>query len=80
MEKNNGREFSVTAVVGGEEQEVSVNTSETTDGVAFYICRIGGNEITQLRKDGGMWKQIWGEISPADVDSVGKAIEGSVLE
>ena len=80
MEENNGREFSVQAVIGGESQEVLVSTSETTDGVTFYNCRINGNEITQIRKDEQVWKQIWGDISDEDVKALGEAIEGSVLE
>ena len=79
MEKNNGREFSVMAVVDGREQEVFIVSSETTDGIPFYNCSINGNEITQLRKDEGKWKQIWGDALPEDVESIGEAIEGSVL-
>ena len=80
MEQNNGREFSVKAMVEGKNQEVLVETSETTDGVTFYNCRIHGNEVTQIRKDENVWKQIWGDISDADIKSIGEAIEGSVLE
>ena len=80
MEQNNGRSFSVQAVVEGKSQELLVETSETTDGVSFYNCRIHGNEITQIRKDENVWKQICGDISDADVKSIGEAIEGSVLE
>lgn len=79
MEENNGREFSVMAVIDGREQEVFIVSSETTDGIPFYNCRVNGNEITQLRKDEGEWKQIWGDASPQDVESIGEAIEGSVL-
>lgn len=80
MEDNNGREFSVQARVNGRMQEVLILTSETTDGVTFYNCRINGNEITQIRKDEQVWKQIWGDISPEDVNAIGEAIEGSVLQ
>ncbi|MCH5599412.1 hypothetical protein [Niabella ginsengisoli] len=80
MEHNNGREFSVQAVVNGQSQEVLVLTSETTDGVTFYNCRIHGNEITQIRKDDQEWKQIWGQIPEEDVKAIGEAIEGSLLE
>mgnify|MGYP006871067728 CR=1 FL=1 len=78
--ENNGRAFSVQARVEGQMQEVLVLTSETTDGITFYNCRIHGNEITQIRKDEQMWKQIWGNISQEDVNAIGEAIEGSVLQ
>lgn len=80
MEDNNGREFSVQAVVGGTLQEVFILTSETTDGITFYNCRINGNEISQIRKDEQEWKQIWGDLPVADIQAIGEAIEGSVLE
>lgn len=80
MENNNGRAFSVQARVDGQMQEVSVLTSETTDGVTFYNCRIHESEITQIRKDEQIWKQIWGNISQEDVNAIGEAIEGSVLQ
>ncbi|WP_346238105.1 hypothetical protein ABDK00_003415 [Niabella insulamsoli] len=78
--ENNGRDFSVKAIVEGQEQEVYIVTSETTDGVTFYNCSVNGREITQVRKDEQVWKQIWGDLSEADVKSIGEAIEGSVLE
>lgn len=78
--ENNGRAFSVQARVEGQMQEVLVLTSETTDGITFYNCRIHGNEITQIRKDEQMWKQIWGNISQEDVNAIGEAIEGFVLQ
>ncbi len=78
--ENNGRAFSVQARVEGQMQGVLVLTSETTDGITFYNCRIHGNEITQIRKDEQMWKQIWGNISQEDVNAIGEAIEGSVLQ
>ncbi|MGC4235842.1 MAG: hypothetical protein QM594_22920 [Niabella sp.] len=80
MENNDGRAFSVQARVNGQMQEVFVLTSETTDGVTFYNCRVNENEITQIRKDEQVWKQIWGNISQEDVNAIGEAIEGSVLQ
>ncbi|GAB3421624.1 hypothetical protein [Niabella aquatica] len=80
MEDNNGREFSVQARVNGQMQEVWVLTSETTDGITFYNCRVNGNKITQIRKDEQIWKQIWGDISEEDVKAIGEAIEGSILQ
>lgn len=80
MEDTNGREFIVEAKVNGQMQQVFISASETTDGVTFYNCRVNGNEITQIRKDEQVWKQIWGDISEEDVKSIGEAIEGAVLE
>lgn len=80
MEDNNGRAFTIEAKIGGKMQQVQVAASETTDGAAFYICRVEDDEITQVRKDEQVWKQIWGELDEADVRSIGEAIEGAVLE
>ncbi|MCH5717434.1 hypothetical protein [Niabella hibiscisoli] len=80
MKDNNGREFLVEAKVGGKMQQVQMSISETTDGASFYICRVEDDEITQIRKDEQVWKQIWGELDEADVKSIGEAIEGAVLE
>lgn len=80
MTENNDKEFSVQAVVEEKMQEVLVQTSETTDGVTFYICKTGDKEITQIRKDEQSWKQIWGSISDEDVKSIGEAIEGFLFE
>lgn len=80
MEDNNGREFTIEARVGGKMQQVHVVASETTDGAAFYNCRVEDDEITQVRKDEQVWKQIWGDLDEADVKSIGEAIEGAVLE
>lgn len=80
MTDSNGREFSIEAKVNGKMQQVHVVASETTDGASFYNCRIENDEITQVRKDEQVWKQIWGELNDADVKSIGEAIEGAVLE
>lgn len=80
MENTNGREFTVQAKVEGIIQDIFISTSETTDGVTFYNCRVNNNEITQIRKDEQIWKQIWGTISDEDVKAIGQAIEGAVLE
>ena len=80
MEDSNGREFTVLAVISGNEQEVFVQTSETTDGVTFYNCRVNNNDVAEIRKDGEMWTLIWGHLNNEDVKSIGEAIEGAVLE
>lgn len=80
MENSNGREFSVEAKIAGKMQQVHIVTSETTDGVTFYNCRVEDDEITQIRKDEQVWKQIWGELDENDVKSIGEAIEGAILE
>lgn len=80
MKDNNGREFTIEAKVSGKMQQVHVVASETTDGASYYICWVEDDEITQVRKDEQVWKQIWGELDEADVKSIGEAIEGAVLE
>lgn len=74
-----GKEFTVSAKVNGQMQEVMILESETSDGISFYNCRINGNEITQIRKDDQHWKQVWGNASQEDVNAIGEAIEGAIL-
>jgi len=78
MQENSDREFLVQAAINGMKQELWIVPSETTDGVAFYKCRLGDQEIAQLRKDDGEWKQVWGEISTSDIQAIGMAIEAVV--
>ena len=72
-------DFTVNATVKGELMDVTISRSETSDGVDFFICRLGYNELTQIRKDAQEWKQIWGDLEGEDVKSIGNAIEGALL-
>lgn len=72
-------DFTVSAIVKGDLIDIAVSRSETSDGADFFICRIGYNEITQIRKDAQEWKQIWGDLNDTDVKSIGNAIEGTML-
>lgn len=76
---NSSNEFSVQAKIQGELKNLQIITSETSDGITFYICRVDNNEITQVRKDDQNWKQIWGDLPDEDIKSIGAAIEGAIL-
>ncbi len=67
--------FTIEVVINGSSRYILVNTAETTDGVEFYKCQMGEKEITELRKDSGEWKQIWGNLNIDDVKNIGGIIE-----
>lgn len=56
-----------------KETEVEVTYAETTDGIPYYVCKIEGEE-TQIRKD-EQWEQIWGSLSPKQVNELGAAVD-----
>lgn len=67
--------FEIEAAIGGKTQKIQVDAAETTDGVPYYKCSADGNELTQIRKEDQSWAQIWGELSEAEVTSLGKLID-----
>lgn len=71
MKNSHNEEISIV-LPGKEDIEVMVTPTETTDGQPFYICKLGDQEAQLRRED--KWEQIWGELSPEQVDQIGKAI------
>jgi hypothetical protein len=75
-------EFTIrTRIQGSDDQEVTVRTEETTDGVPYYICSIDGQRVSELRRGSdGAWMQLWGELEGHDIKAVGKAIEDQTFD
>jgi len=68
-------DFYIIANIDGEEKHLKVIELETTDGVPYYSCFIGDNEITQLRNEiYGKWEQLWGNLSSETVNHIGEKI------
>ncbi|WP_300597273.1 hypothetical protein [Niabella sp.] len=74
METGN-KPFSIEATIDGKRTQIQVTPAETTDGVTFYKCTAGSEEITQIRNDEGFWKQIWGDLSDEEVKAIGAVID-----
>jgi len=69
-------EFEITVSLDGAEKTLTVEPDETSDGVEYYICFSGSDKITQIRLDeDGTWDQMWGELSPEEVNAIGSAIQ-----
>lgn len=72
----NNPEFEIIVMLSGEEKTLKVHPAETSDGVAYYKCSSGTDEITQIRKEAeGKWEQLWGQLDQRQVDTIGIAIE-----
>ncbi|WP_113662448.1 hypothetical protein [Pedobacter nanyangensis] len=68
-------DFYIVANINGSEKHIKVITLETTDGVPYYSCYIGENEITQLRNEiYGKWEQLWGNLPQETVNDIGEKI------
>ena len=67
--------FSISLKKNGEEQNVNVAIEASTDDVDTYVCYLDNERITQIRKDGRQWKQLWGQLSQSEVDGLGNQID-----
>ncbi|SEA49464.1 hypothetical protein SAMN05192529_1231 [Arachidicoccus rhizosphaerae] len=67
--------FKVPFNQAGNTYTVQVHTEPSTDDVDTYVCQLNGERITQVRKDMGTWKQLWGELKEAEVQQIGQAID-----
>lgn len=69
-------EFEIVINLDGQSKTITVKPDETSDGVEYFICKSGDEEITQIRRDEDQkWEQLWGNLSDEDVATVGEAIE-----
>ena len=59
---------------------VEVQTDPSTDDVDTYVCHLNGERITQIRKDSGQWKQLWGTLAEADIQQLGAAIDEALVK
>lgn len=67
--------FSISFLRNGERQAVNVVIEASTDDVDTYVCYVGNERISQIRKDGQQWKQLWGDLGQFEVDGLGEQIE-----
>jgi hypothetical protein len=68
-------QFNIEVSLSGQPETIVVQPQETSDGVEYFICLRGEEQITQIRKEGqDKWEQMWGELSESDVDALGKEI------
>lgn len=67
--------FLVTLHQNGADQQVKVVIDPSTDDVDTYVCYVGDERITQIRKEGDLWKQLWGELSSEEVNKLGSQID-----
>ena len=74
MEDLEASVFNITAMVDHYIKEISVKPRENTDGASFYFCEIDGHKISQLRKEGENWEQVWGTLQHHEIVEIGKQI------
>lgn len=67
--------FDITVQLDGESKKITVQPDETSDGVEYFICKLGNDQLTQIRLDDGKWDQLWGELSQEEVDAIGQGIQ-----
>ncbi|WP_432708615.1 hypothetical protein [Pedobacter sp.] len=74
-------EFKIEVDFDGRTQPFQVRPEETSDGVTYYSCQQGGKTVTQLRpNEKGQWEQIWGTLSPQQIDALGAVIKKQTYE
>ncbi|MNK17112.1 hypothetical protein D3C87_352960 [compost metagenome] len=72
-------DFYIIAQIDELEKHIKVVQLETTDGVPYYSCIIGDNEITQLRNEMyGKWEQLWGDLDDKTIQNIGLQIEEKI--
>lgn len=68
--------FEIQVDLNGKAQTLTVSPDETSDGAAYFKCKISGKDITQVREEpGGEWEQIWGDLDAEAIQQIGKAIK-----
>lgn len=67
--------FKISIQLANKPCTLDVSVEPTSDGVDTYVCRSDGKEITHVRKDTGIWKQLWGDQDDKTVDQIGKEID-----
>jgi len=69
-------EFDIIINLGGQSKTITVKPDETSDGVEYFNCTSGDEQLTQIRvNEDQKWEQLWGELSDEDVAAIGEAIE-----
>lgn len=78
MESSNN-EFYIIARIDKDKKHIKVVELETSDGVPYYSCLIGQDEVSQLRNETyGGWEQLWGDLDQETVTAIGEEITKQV--
>lgn len=75
MEDLKSAAFALAAIIDNQKTNIKVQPKENSDGVSFYFCEVDGEKISQLRKEGAEWQQVWGTLLQHEVKQLGKQIE-----
>ena len=74
--ESNNPEFEVLVNLDGSDQTILIKPEETSDGAEYYNCMLGGKQLSEIREDvKGEWEQLWGNLTQAKVNAIGKAIK-----
>jgi len=68
-------EFTINVSIKGKQETIVAKPQETSDGVEYFLCFKGDEQLTQIRKDSGdKWEQMWGELPDEEVQAIGSEI------
>jgi len=71
--------FNIEALIDGKPKLIRVKVVETSDGVPYYSCWLGEDELVQVRKETyGIWEQLWGHLSPEVIAEIGRRISEKI--
>lgn len=73
-------DFTVSFKQGDFTQRVDVHIDPSTDDIDTYVCHINGERITQIRKEGNTWKQLWGNLKEPEIQQLGAQIEQALVD
>lgn len=73
-------DFTVPFLQGDSEQIVNVHIVPSTDDIDTYACHLNGERLTQIRKDSGQWKQLWGELDDREIKQLGEQIDQALVK
>jgi hypothetical protein len=77
--KSSNKEFYIIAEIDHQKKHIKVVELETSDGVPYYSCLIGENEISQVRNETyGNWEQLWGNLPKEIVEYIGNEIDKQI--
>ncbi|RZJ99397.1 MAG: hypothetical protein EOO43_26450 [Flavobacterium sp.] len=72
-------DFYIIAQIDDQEKHIKVVQLETTDGVPYYSCLVGDDEITQVRNETyGKWEQLWGDLDDKTIQNIGSQIDEKI--
>lgn len=70
--------FTVSVQIHGKIDTVRVEVKPSTDDIDSYVCYVEDEKISQVRKDGNEWKQLWGQLDTPEINELGAQIENKL--